>query len=230
MKGEGTSYCLTSRRYLAELSSAALFCSRGSSRLFLCSCGTIRSIRVQEAAQSAAFDLELALRYFSFFLSTTDDEIKLTLNLFLFLLLSLLFKTQGKRCVVFGVPNMGSVCANAHVPSYVEAAAALGDAGVDKVFCVASAAEPVQALAWGASVLEKAKASGKIETLADRDGSFARMLGVDAPPESPVPTHRYACLVEDGILLKLKVEADPAKCDNTRGDVMLQCAKEFFHD
>ena len=108
--------------------------------------------------------------------------------------------------------------------------AALGDAGVDKVFCVASAAEPVQALAWGASVLEKAEASGKIETLADRDGSFARMLGVDAPAGSPVPTHRYACLVEDGILLKLKVEADPAKCDNTRGDVMLQCAKEFFHD
>lgn len=139
-------------------------------------------------------------------------------------------KTQGKRCVVFGVPNMGSVCANAHVPSYVEAASALGDAGVDKVFCVASAAEPVKALAWSASVLDKANASGKIETLADRDGSFARMLGVDAPVGSPVPTHRYACLVEDGILLKLKVEADPAKCDNTRGDVMLQCAKEFFHD
>ena len=39
-----------------------------------------------------------------------------------------------------------------------------------------------------------------------------------------------AALVEDGILLKLKVEADPAKCDNTRGSVMLQCAKEFFHD
>jgi len=144
--------------------------------------------------------------------------------------LHLLQNPQGKRCVVFGVPNMGSVCANAHVPSYVEAASALGDAGVDKVFCVASAAEPVQALAWGASVLEKANASGKIETLADRDGSFARMLGVDAPKGSPVPTHRYACLVEDGILLKLKVEADPAKCDNTRGDVMLACAKEFFHD
>lgn len=125
---------------------------------------------------------------------------------------------------------MGSVCANAHVPSYVEAAAALGDAGVDRVFCVASAAEPVQALAWGASVLEKASASGKIETLADRDLSFARMLGVDAPAGSPVPAHRYAALVEDGILLKLKVEADPAKCDDTRGDVMLQCAKEFFHD
>lgn len=139
---------------------------------------------------------------------------------------------------------MGSVCADAHVPSYVETARDLGDAGVDAVYCVASApAQPVDALAWGASVLEKAKAKVgkggkaaagsekcKIETLADRDGSFARMLGVDAPVSSPVPTHRYAALVEDGILLKLKVEPDPSKCDNTRGSLMLQCAKEFFHD
>ncbi len=58
---------------------------------------------------------------------------------------------QGVRAVVFGVPDMGKVCAEQHVPSYLRNTAELGSAGVDKVVCLA-VASPAAVQEWAAKV------------------------------------------------------------------------------
>ncbi len=53
--------------------------------------------------------------------------------------------------VVLGVPDMGKVCAECHVPNYVDKAQALYGAGVDKIYCIA-VASPEKAEAWGQKI------------------------------------------------------------------------------
>ena len=53
--------------------------------------------------------------------------------------------------VLFGVPDMGKVCAEKHVPSYLQHNDQLRAAGVDKVVCLA-VAQPEAVQAWGAKV------------------------------------------------------------------------------
>ena len=86
-----------------------------------------------------------------------------------------------------------------HRPLHSQAGA-LKKAGVDRIICVGSG-DPEAVLAWATSL--GADGSTGVAALADRDGAFARMLGVEAPAGAPYATHRYAALVEDGILLKL---------------------------
>lgn len=114
---------------------------------------------------------------------------------------------------------MGKVCTETHAPGFKAAAATLAAAGVDRVLVVAKGdAAAVQS--WAATV--------GVEAVADERGDFARLLGVDAPPGSPTPTHRYSALVEDGILLKLHVEEAPAKVTVTSADEMVKAAKLYF--
>jgi hypothetical protein len=115
---------------------------------------------------------------------------------------------------------------NTHIHTYThKQAAALQKAGVDAIVCVAHG-DPVEVFSWAAAA--GADGSCGVSALADRDGSFARMLGVEAPPGAPYSTHRYAALVEDGILLKLKVDDKPGECVKTRGEELLDCARQFF--
>jgi len=58
---------------------------------------------------------------------------------------------QGLSVVLFGVPDMGKVCAEKHVPSYLQHMDQLRAAGVDKVVCLA-VAKPEAVQAWGAKV------------------------------------------------------------------------------
>jgi peroxiredoxin len=58
---------------------------------------------------------------------------------------------QGLKVVLFGVPDMGKVCAEKHVPSYLQHMDQLRAAGVDKVVCLA-VAKPEAIQAWGAKV------------------------------------------------------------------------------
>ena len=125
-------------------------------------------------------------------------------------------------------PRLRTTAPPRHSPSLLAfffQASALRKAGVDAVICVAHG-DPVEVFSWAASA--GADGSAGVSALADRDGSFARMLGVEAPPGAPYATHRYAALVEDGILLKLKVDDKPGDCVKTRGEELLDCARSFF--
>lgn len=54
---------------------------------------------------------------------------------------------QEKLVVLLGVPDMGKVCAECHVPNYVDRAQDLHAAGVERIFCIA-VAPPEKAEAW----------------------------------------------------------------------------------
>ena len=54
---------------------------------------------------------------------------------------------QGVTAVVFGVPDMGKVCTEQHVPSYLRSVDELRSAGVDKLVCLA-VAEPTAVQEW----------------------------------------------------------------------------------
>lgn len=126
---------------------------------------------------------------------------------------------------------MGPVCTAKHAPAYVQAAPALGRAGVDAVLIVAPGDAPTVE-AWAAKIGASPPSSASSSTpavgaVADA-GDFARLLGVDAPPGAPTPTHRWSALVEDGILLKLHVEEAPGSVTVTSADEMVKCATGFF--
>ena len=54
---------------------------------------------------------------------------------------------QGVKAVVFGVPDMGKVCTEQHVPSYLNSMNELRSAGVDKLVCLA-VSEPTLVQEW----------------------------------------------------------------------------------
>lgn len=130
---------------------------------------------------------------------------------------------RGKLVVMLGVPDMGKVCAECHVPNYVDYAQQLRDVGVDDIICVA-VAPAEKAEAWGKKIDLK---DSKIRMLGDTNGGFARLLGVDLNlPEDKGPhSQRYAALVEDGILLKLKVEERLKDVKDTSADCILDYLK-----
>ena len=75
---------------------------------------------------------------------------------------------------------MGSVCKD-HVSGYVEKAAALKQAGVDRVYCVAvGSLSQVEAFVGGVTSGSSTSAQGGIiEPLADESEAFMRMLGMN---------------------------------------------------
>lgn len=130
---------------------------------------------------------------------------------------------RGKLVVMLGVPDMGKVCATCHVPNYVDTAQQLRDAGVDDIICVA-VAPAEKAESWGQKIDLK---DSKIRMLADTNAGFARLLGVDLnlPKEKGPHSQRYAALVEDGILLKLKVEEQLKDVKDTSAECILDYLK-----
>lgn len=139
-------------------------------------------------------------------------------------LLSPALSLQGNRIAVVGVPDMGAVCTKTHVPGYLAALPALKSAGVDRVLVVAPG-DPTIVQAWAAKL---GVSADDASAAAADSGDFARLLGVDAPSGSRVPTHRYSALVEDGILLRLHVEEKPGEVTKSGADTMVATAAEFF--
>lgn len=132
---------------------------------------------------------------------------------------------EGSASVLFGVPDMGKVCSETHVPGYLKQADRLKELGVRQVFAVA-VASPAKVQAWADNCgLEK---KGKICPLSDKTGAFARLLGVEInPPDEAAPhCHRYAALVENGILVKLRVENDNASVGSSSAESMVELLED----
>lgn len=128
---------------------------------------------------------------------------------------------QGRKIAVFAVPGAFTpTCHNQHVPSFIEARAALAEKGVDAVYCV-SVNDPFVMGEWG-------KATGGAEAgitfLSDGDGSFTKAMGLDfdAPPAGlHGRSRRYAMLVNDGVIDILNVEESPGVVHVSGGDKLL---------
>ena len=109
----------------------------------------------------------------------------------------------GQTVVLVGVPGaFTSTCHNAHIPQFVENAAALKARGADRIVVVAVNDAYVMK-AWRQSL----GAVGKLDFMADGDGEFARALGLLVPmPGMGMRLKRFSALVVDGVVRALNFE------------------------
>lgn len=115
---------------------------------------------------------------------------------------------QGKKVVLFAVPGAFTpTCSEQHLPGFVGLADQLKGKGVTTIAC--TAVNDVFVLdAWS-----KARgAKEDITMLADGNGDFAKALGLDidlSPFGLGTRSHRYAMVVDDGVVSYLAVEDSP---------------------
>jgi len=117
---------------------------------------------------------------------------------------------RGRRTVVLGLPG-GKVCEEQHMPDYLRNFGKLQALGVDKVVVVKQK-DPEAVKDWAARMGVDASV---MEAVADPQGHFTRLLGVEILGAEGPRNHRYTALVDSGILLKIAVEEQPkdyAKC------------------
>ncbi|CAD7696980.1 unnamed protein product [Ostreobium quekettii] len=120
---------------------------------------------------------------------------------------------KGHKVLLVGLPG-GKVCAEKHVPEYLHRASELVPAVFDKIVCIMPEAcgdlKPI--------VAEAAKS--EVAVVEDQSGAFARMMGLERTGGG-AKSQRFAAIVEDGILLGLRVEKAPGEVKATTVDNML---------
>jgi peroxiredoxin len=109
------------------------------------------------------------------------------------------------RVVLFGVPAAFSpTCSDVHLPGFIAHADQLHARGVDRIFCV-SVNDHYAMAAWGRS-----QGTGdKVSLLADGNGDFARVLGLDIDLSANgmgTRNRRYAAVLDDGVVTHLALE------------------------
>jgi peroxiredoxin len=134
---------------------------------------------------------------------------------------------RGKLVALFGVPDMGKVCSDTHLPDFLKNADKLKKAGIKQIACAAVA--PASQLEEWAK--KNGNANSHIALIADEAGGMTRMLGLDIPAKTGDKSaagprsQRYAALVDGGILLKLKVEANIAEVKESSAESILDMMK-----
>lgn len=132
---------------------------------------------------------------------------------------------RGAKALLVGFPG-GKVCTEQQIPGYIAAVPELKAAGVDKVVCV-TVGDPEQVQKWAAdNGFDK---DMTLCVLADKDQGFMRLLGLELGSQGP-KCQRFAGVVDNGILLRLKVEQTPGDLKLTHVQGMLKEFKAFFPD
>jgi peroxiredoxin len=124
----------------------------------------------------------------------------------------------GKTVVLVGVPGaFTSTCHNAHVPQFVENAAAMRARGAERIVVVAVNDAHVMK-AWRQAL----GAVDKLDFMADGDGSYADALGLLRPmPGMGMRLKRFSALVEDGVVRTLNFEPEGGKGISTTGAALM---------
>ncbi len=127
---------------------------------------------------------------------------------------------EGKTVAVFALPGAFTpTCSAQHVPSYLKNAAALRDKGVDTIACL-SVNDVFVMGAWG----KDQGSEGQILMLADGSGDFTKAAGMELDLTARglgVRSHRYAMIVEDGVVKALHLEENPGELGNSGAESML---------
>ena len=108
---------------------------------------------------------------------------------------------QGRNTIVIGLPDCGKVCKEKHLPGFVDRIQEIRDAGFESVV-IASVTTPDKLAKF---IAEEGAKKADIKGLADQDGSFTRMMGLELnePGSKPPYSQRYICFVQDGMLVKI---------------------------
>jgi peroxiredoxin len=127
---------------------------------------------------------------------------------------------KGKKVVLFAVPGAFTpTCSEAHLPGFVGNADGILAKGVVTIAC--TAVNDVFVLsAWS-----KARGAGKILMLADGNGDFAKMLGLEIDLSGfglGTRSKRYAMIVDDGVVKYLAVEDSPPQHEKATAEKLLK--------
>jgi peroxiredoxin len=126
---------------------------------------------------------------------------------------------RGKKVVLFAVPGAFTPTCNHHLPTYVANADAIKAKGVDEIACLA-VNDPFVMGAWG----HAQNAAGKVTMLSDGNAEFSAKLGMTFDGSGlglGHRSHRYAMIVEDGVVTALNVEEAPGACTVSSGEAIL---------
>ena len=112
---------------------------------------------------------------------------------------------RGKKVVLFSVPGAFTpTCSAKHLPGFINNFDQLKAKGVDTVACMA-VNDVFVMKAWG----ESAKATGKVQMLADGNGEYARALGLELDASKfgmGQRGKRFSVIVQDGVVKSLNIE------------------------
>jgi glutaredoxin/glutathione-dependent peroxiredoxin len=117
---------------------------------------------------------------------------------------------SGQSVVLVGVPGaFTSTCHNAHIPQFVANADGLKAKGVDRIAVMSTNDHHVMKV-WSKAL----GADGKIDFLADGNGTFTRALGLEVDMISGglgKRCKRFSALVKDGVVTALNFEPEGGK-------------------
>ena len=121
---------------------------------------------------------------------------------------------NGQKVVLVGVLGaFTTTCHNAHIPQFVENAAAIKAKGVDHIVVMAVNDHHVMRT-WG----EALGGAGKIDFVSDGDADYARALGLATPMAGMgVRVKRFSAIVDDGVVKALNFEPEGGKGIQTTG-------------
>jgi len=111
----------------------------------------------------------------------------------------------GRTVVLFGVPGAFTpTCSNNHLPGFLDNRDAILAKGVDAIAVIAVNDQHVMR-AWARFT----GGEGKIDFLADGNGTFVKALGLDADLSGGglgMRSRRFSMLVKDGVVRELNLE------------------------
>lgn len=127
----------------------------------------------------------------------------------------------GRKVVLIGVPGAFTpTCSMNHLPSFIENAEAIKAKGVDEVL-VTGVNDPFVMGAWA----KHSGGEGKLTFLADGSAKFAQAIGADLDLIERglgIRSHRYAMIVDDGVVKTLEVEGNPTEADKTKAQHLMK--------
>ena len=117
-----------------------------------------------------------------------------------------------QKAIVIGVPGaFTKVCSAQHLPGYVNNFEEAKKKGITKILCV-SVNDPNVMKAWG----ENQNVMNKIFMAADPYCEFTKAIGAEIDRTDRglgFRSSRYTLLVEDNIIMIMRVEEDTAVCE-----------------
>ncbi len=128
---------------------------------------------------------------------------------------------KDRKLIIIGVPGaFTKVCSAHHLPGYIKNYDEAEKKGITKIICV-SVNDPNVMNAWG----EKLKIQDKIFMAADPFCEFTKLIGASVDKSAKglgIRSERYSMYVENGIMKKVKVEADTAHCEISAAENFLK--------
>jgi len=127
---------------------------------------------------------------------------------------------SGKKVVLFAVPGAYTpTCHMKHLPGFIQHADDFKAKGVDTIACTA-VNDPFVLDHWAKAT----GADGKVVFLADGNANFAKAIGADLDASAfglGTRSHRYAMLVEDGVVKSVHVEDAPTEVTSSSAETLL---------